>query len=272
MSASQTLLEAIPLGAIEGLTEFLPVSSTGHLIFFADVLNFNDPAGSVFEVVIQLGAILAVCVLYFKKLWAVLLGLFRRDAASWHFAIAVLLAFLPAAVIGVLLHDFIKEVLFSPYVVGVSLIVGGIVIMAAEHFYKADPHIHATEDFTPLLALKIGFAQCLAMIPGVSRSGATIIGALLMGVERKTAAEFSFFLAIPTMFGASAYDLYKGHAALTGDGMMAIAIGFVTAFITAMLVIKWFVNFISTHGFIPFAWYRIIFGIIILGWLSVHSG
>lgn len=262
-----TYLDAAFLGAIEGLTEFIPVSSTGHLILFGDLLNFNDESGKIFEVVIQLGAILAVCVLYFQKLFGVARGTLTGDKSSLRFTIAVVLAFIPAVILGVLLHDFIKTYLFSPYVVAVSLIVGGVIMYAVEHFYKKPATVHATEDFTPVLALKIGFMQCLAMIPGVSRSGATIVGALLMGVDRKAATEFSFFLAIPTMAGAAAYDLYKGHAGLTQNAMVMIAVGFVCAFIVAMAVIRWFVGFVSTHGFKPFAIYRIVFGLVILGWL-----
>jgi undecaprenyl-diphosphatase len=260
-------LDAVLLGTIEGITEFLPISSTGHLIFFGDLLNFNDASGSVFEVVIQLGAILAVCVAYFQRLWRVAQGGLQGNAAALRFILAVLLAFLPAAILGFFLHNFIKNVLFSPLVVAISLIVGGIVMLLAERWHRAPASIHCIEDFTPALSLKIGLAQCLAMIPGVSRSGATIIGALLMGVERKTAAEFSFFLAIPTMLGASGYDLWKAQHALTSDALLTILIGSITAFIVAWLVIRWFVAFVSTRGFAPFAWYRIVFGGVILGWL-----
>ncbi len=268
MSNLHHFLNAILLGTIEGITEFLPISSTGHLIFFADLLNFNETPGNVFEVVIQLGAILAVCVLYFQRLWQVVRGGLQGNAAAWRFMMAVVLAFLPAAIAGFFLHDFIKEVLFSPLVVAASLIIGGLVILAAEHWHRAPAKFHAIEDFTPVLAIKIGLAQCLAMIPGVSRSGATIIGGVLMGVERKAAAEFSFFLAIPTMLGAASFDLWKAQAALTSDALLTILVGSVTAFIVAWLVIRWFVEFVSTHGFAPFAWYRIVFGCIILGWLQ----
>lgn len=261
-----TALQAAFLGAIEGLTEFLPVSSTGHLILFADLVKFNIPSASVFEIVIQLGAILAVCVVYFEKLFGVLKGVATGKPPSLHFAAAVTIAFLPAALAGVLLHDFIKTVLFSPHIVAISLILGGVVMIAIER-RKPPSSVKAIEDFTPALSLKIGLAQCLALIPGVSRSGATIIGALLMGVERKTAAEFSFFLAIPTMVGATTYDLWKNHSTLSANDMMTILIGFITAFIVAWFVIRWFIGFVSTKDFMPFAWYRIIFGIIILVWL-----
>ena len=267
MSNLPFFLDAIILGAVEGLTEFLPISSTGHLILVADLLNFESTSDSVFEVVIQLGAILAVCVMYFQRLWQVVQGGVRGNAAAWRFILAVALAFLPAVIAGVFLHDFIKQVLFSPLVVAVSLISGGLVILAAERWHRAPAKFHNIEDFTPRLAIQIGLAQCLAMIPGVSRSGATIIGGVLMGVERKTAAEFSFFLAIPTMLGAASYDLWKAQAELTPDIMLTMLIGSITAFIVAWLVIRWFVTFVSTHGFTPFAWYRIVFGCVILAWL-----
>ena len=255
-----TFVAAALLGIIEGLTEFLPVSSTGHLILLDVLIDFQGPPGHVFEIVIQLGAILAICVLYFNRLWRVAVGL-PSDPGARHFATAVILAFLPAAVIGVILHDFIKSVLFSPVVVCVALIVGGFAILVIERM-RPVPRIHAIEKFTPALSLKIGLMQCLAMIPGVSRSGATILGALLLGVERKTAAEFSFFLAIPTMLGAATYDLWKNRADLTTDGSLLIAVGFVTAFVSAVIVVKWFVGFVGRHGFSPFAWYRIVVGAI----------
>jgi undecaprenyl-diphosphatase len=267
MSNLPFFLDGIILGAVEGITEFLPISSTGHLIFVADVLNFHSTSNSVFEVVIQLGAILAVCATYFARLWNVASKGSSGDPAAWRFIAAILLAFLPAAIAGVFLHDFIKHVLFSPLVVAISLIVGGLVILAAEHWHRAPAKFHAIEDFTPRLAVQIGLAQCLAMIPGVSRSGATIIGGVLMGVERKTAAEFSFFLAIPTMLGAASYDLWKAQAELNTDIVLTMLIGSITAFIVAWLVVRWFVTFVSTHGFTPFAWYRIIFGCVILAWL-----
>jgi undecaprenyl-diphosphatase len=259
---------AILMGIIEGLTEFLPVSSTGHLILLDELIGFQGPPGHVFEIVIQLGAILAICVLYFQRLWRVVVGL-PSDPGAQRFAMAVILAFLPAAVIGVILHDFIKSVLFSPIVVCVALIVGGFAILIIERM-RPVPRVQAIEKFTPRLSLEIGLMQCLAMIPGVSRSGATILGALLLGVERKTAAEFSFFLAIPTMFGATVYDLYKNRADLTMNGSLLIAIGFVAAFFSALLVVKWFVDFVGRHGFSPFAWYRIVVGTIGLAALLIR--
>lgn len=254
----ETILSAVVLGIIEGATEYLPVSSTGHLIIVVDLLGFAGPPGRVFEIVIQFGAVLAVCVLYFRKLWRVLLGL-PSDPQARRFATAVILAFLPAVFIGVLLHGYIKSVLFSPYVVCWSLILGGVAIMVIERL-KPVPRIHSVERFPLGLAVAIGFIQCLAMIPGVSRSGATILGAMLLGVDRKTATEFSFFLAIPTIFGAATYDLWKNRDGLTVDGSLLLVIGFVAAFATAMLTVKWLIAFVGRHSFVPFAWYRIALG------------
>jgi undecaprenyl-diphosphatase len=259
-------LQVLLLGALEGLTEFIPVSSTGHLILMQEVLGFEGPPGRVFEIAIQLGAILAVVLLYFGRLWGVLLGL-PRDPAARHFAIAVLLAFLPAAVVGALAHGFIKTVLFSPWVVAVSLILGGIAILLIERA-RPNPVIHSVEQLPLSRALAIGALQCLAMIPGVSRSGATIMGALL-GVDRRTAAEFSFFLAIPTMFGAVVYDLYKNRDTLTLDAGLIIAVGFAAAFLTALLVVRALIGFVARHGFAPFAWYRIALGSVALVLLTI---
>lgn len=251
-------LQAVLLGIVEGLTEFLPVSSTGHLILVGDLLGFDGPASSVFEVVIQLGAILAVVVGFFPRLARVLFTL-HEDPASRRFALAVVLAFLPAAIVGVFAHDFIKAVLFSPWVVSVALIVGGIVLLWVEP-HVGKPKTFEVEEFSPTLALKIGFFQVLSMIPGVSRAGATIVGALLLGVDRRAAAEFSFFLAIPTMLGASTLDLYKNSALLTMDDAQVIAVGFVAAFLSALVVVRTFVGFVGRHGFAVFGWYRIVVG------------
>lgn len=266
-----SFIQAILLGIIEGLTEFIPVSSTGHLIIAADLLNFDPAVREIFEVVIQLGAILAICVLYFSRLWAVAKGLFQKDPASWKFALIVLTSFLPSAIAGFFLHDFIKDVLFSPVVVAVSLILGGVAMLAAEKFHPPS-EVHEIEDFSFSLALKIGLAQCLAMIPGISRSGATIIGALFVGVNRKTAAEFSFFLAIPTMIGASTLDLYKNQHNLTLDHLALIATGFVSSFVVALLVVRWFVGFVGSRGFGIFAWYRILFGFLALAYAFLTMG
>lgn len=255
-------LNAVLMGLIEGLTEFLPVSSTGHLLLMNEILDFQGPEGNVFEIVIQLGAILAVVAVYFERLWKVAITL-PSSAASQRFVMAVLLAFLPAMVIGFFAHDFIKSVLFNPTVVAISLIVGGFAILWIEK-KTPKPTIHEIEDMSWKTALSIGFAQCLAMIPGVSRSGATIMGSLLLKVERRVAAEFSFFLAIPTMAAATAYDLYKNMDHLTLDDGALIAAGFVVAFFSALVVVRSFVDFVGKHGFAPFAWYRIAAGSIAL--------
>ena len=252
------LFQAIFLGIVEGVTEFLPISSTGHLIIAGKLIGFEGTTANVFEVVIQLGAILAVCVLYARKLLGVAFGL-TNDPAARRFAIAVIVAFLPAAVLGLVLHDFIKQVLFSPLVVCASLVIGGIAILLIER-WKPVPVIAEVENLTALTSFKIGLFQCIAMISGVSRSGATILGALMLGVERKTAAEFSFFLAIPTMLGATVLDLWKARHDLNLDDSAVIAVGFVVAFLSAIVVIRWLVGFVSHHGFAVFGWYRIIFG------------
>lgn len=258
-------LQAVFLGIIEGLTEFLPVSSTGHLILMGDVLGFNGPSDKVFDVVIQLGAILAVCVVYFQRLWRVALGL-THSAAAWRFVTAVVIAFLPAAILGAGLHGIIKGVLFNSTVVAIALIVGGFAILAVERFAPR-PRFAEIEGFTPALSLKIGLFQCLALIPGVSRSGATILGAEMIGVDRRTAAEFTFFLAIPTMAGATVYDLYKSWGDLNLDAGVLIAIGFVAAFLSALVVVRGFVAFVGRYGLTPFAWYRIVVGAVALALL-----
>lgn len=259
-----SLLGPLILGIVEGLTEFIPVSSTGHLILAQKLIGYDGPASDVLDVVIQVGAILAICWVYRARLWHVLITL-PSDPASRRFALDVLLAFLPAAVVGALAHDFIKRALFSPIVVAVSLIVGGIAILLIERFLARKPHVCAVDQVSPRLACGVGVFQLLAMIPGVSRSGATIMGALALGMDRKTAAEFSFFLAIPTMFGAAAYDLYKSPAALTGDSLAAIAVGLIVSFIVAIVVVRWLIRFVSRHGFSVFAWYRIVAGVAVLG-------
>lgn len=262
------LLQSILLGILEGLTEFIPVSSTGHLILAVDLMGFKGPPGKVFEIAIQLGAILAVCWAYRKKLTKVMLTLNQKE--SQRFTANILIAFLPAMIIGVMAHGFIKSVLFSPWVVSCSLIIGGIIILLVERKHIT-PKTFAPESFTPLLALKIGLCQTVAMIPGVSRSGATIIGALLLEVERRAATEFSFFLAIPTMLAATVYDIYKNYDLLTADSFALIAAGFISAFLAALLVVRTVLAFISTHGFKPFGWYRIAVGIVMLGFLLLNA-
>jgi undecaprenyl-diphosphatase len=259
---SATLFGALLLGVVEGLTEFIPVSSTGHLILLVDLIGFRGPPGKVFEIAIQLGAILAVCWLYRAKLLGVAVGLFA-GGDDLRFVRNILLGFLPAMVIGAAAHSHIKNTLFNPWVVSASLILGGVAILVIERNLKLAHH-HAIERFPVPLALAIGFFQALAMIPGVSRSGATIMGALLLRVDRKAATEFSFFLAIPTMLAATVYDLWKNRATLSPDGMETIAVGFIAAFVAAMLVVRALIAFVSRHGFTPFAWYRIAIGTLML--------
>jgi undecaprenyl-diphosphatase len=261
-----SLIVVILLGIVEGLTEFIPVSSTGHLILAGELLGFTGASSGTFEIVIQLGAILAVVVLYWRRFLNVFIGLAARDAGAWAFARNIALGFLPSAVIGLIVYKAVKAMLESPEIVAVALILGGIAILLIERAVK-HPRVHAVETMGWRTALGIGFVQCLSMIPGVSRSGATIMGALMLGVERKVAAEYSFFLAVPTMLAASTYDLLKSGAALDKGGWIDIAVGFVVSFIVAILVIRWFVGIVSRHGFAPFAWYRIIAGSIALIWL-----
>lgn len=250
------------LGVVEGVTEFLPISSTGHLILVEDLLGFEGPSGKLFEIVIQLGAILSVVWIYRDKLWRTALGLFSSSPAR-RLTFNILIAFLPAAVVGALAHDFIKAALFSPWVVSVALVAGGIAILLIERLQKTYS-VTAVEDLSPGRALAIGLFQCVAMIPGVSRAAATIMGALLMGVSRPAAAEFSFLLAIPTMFGATAYDLYQNRDTLTSDGLAVIAVGFVVSFIVALIVVKWLLRYISAHDFGAFAIYRIVVGTVMM--------
>ena len=263
------LLKTVVIGLVEGITEFLPVSSTGHILLAEQVLHFEGPQGKVFEIVIQFGAILAICLLYYAKIFATVGGVVRRDPTSIRFATAVIVAFLPAAVIGVALHKYIKLMLDTPIVVPIALIVGGIAILIIER-YAQRPHIKSVDDIDWKTALFVGFCQCLAMIPGVSRSGATIMGARVLRVDRATSAEFSFFLAIPTMLGAAVYDTYKNWKTLDWQGGGLIAVGFVVAFLSALVVVKPFVRFISRHGFGVFAWYRIVIGALALVLLLMH--
>jgi len=251
--------KTVLIGVVEGLTEFLPVSSTGHILLTEQVLHFQGPPGKVFEIVIQFGAILSVIYLYRVKIWATVTGVLARERVALHFATIVIVAFLPAAVIGVALHKYIKEMLGQPLVVAVALIIGGIVILVIERLARR-PRVKAVDEIGWKTALFIGFCQCLAMIPGVSRSGATIMAARVARVDRPPSAEFSFFLAIPTMLGATVYDLYKNRDALDWHGGGLIALGFVVSFFSALVVVRAFVAFISRHGFWVFAWYRIVVG------------
>lgn len=251
------IIEALFLGLIEGLTEFLPVSSTGHLLLVGHFLGFES-TGKTFEVLIQLGAILAILSVYFNRLWAIAKAL-PYDPDARRFVVGVLIAFLPAALIGAVLHGFIKEVLFNPWIVCMTLIAGGFVLLLVDGMPLQATHKDATRFPLPMYA-KIGLMQCLAMVPGVSRSGATIVGAMLMGADKRSAAEFSFFLAMPTMTGAFVYDLLKNYKILTEDDAAIIVAGFITAFISALVVVKTLLDYVSRHGFMPFALWRIIVG------------
>ena len=256
------------LGLLEGLTEFIPVSSTGHILLAGHFLGFNSP-GRAFEVLIQLGAIMAILGVYAGRL----VQIFRaapHDPVARRFILSVLLAFLPAAVVGVLAHDFIKTVLFeTPMLIAIMLIVGGVILLFVDR-YAPTPTVTEVEDIRPATAFKIGLVQCLALIPGVSRSGSTIVGAMLMGVGKRAAAEFSFFLSMPTMAGAFAYDLLKNRDILDAQAMGNIVVGFVCAFIAALIVVKWLLNYVSKHGYALFAWWRIIVGTLAL--LALAAG
>lgn len=251
------VIKALTLGAVEGFTEFLPVSSTGHLLLVGHFLGFESK-GHTFEVLVQLGAILAIVIVYFRKILQIVLGL-PNDPAARRFVLCVLAAFLPAAIIGAFAHSFIKEVLFNPYIVCVTLVVGGIVLLAVDRM-KFEFRHNDVMDFSVPMCLKIGFCQCLAMVPGVSRSGATIVGAMFMGADKRAAAEFSFWLAMPTMAGAFAYDLFKNYKLLEVNDVVTISIGFVAAFFAALVVVRGFLAFVSKRGFTLFAWWRIIVG------------
>ena len=264
------LLIALILGIVEGVTEFLPVSSTGHLILATELLGFDADKWAAFNVIIQLGAILAIVVLYWRTFWAVLEGLFRRNPMSWRFVRNILIGFLPSAILGFILLKYIEALLGDPKVVAVMFILGGIAILVIERLAKRTDIVGVSE-MPVRTAVGIGIAQCLAMVPGVSRSGATIMGALSLGVERRTAAEFSFFLAVPTMVGATTLEFLKHRQELLagahGVGFGTVAVGFVVSFVVALVVVRAFVHYISRHGFAPFAWYRIIVGAAALVWL-----
>src|ERR1700758_4834387 len=262
-------LRAVILGVVEGVTEFLPVSSTGHLLLVGRFFDLGeDSFWKSFDVLIQLGAILAIVALYFVKLWRIALGMFS-DPYARRFVIGVLVAFLPAVVIGLIAGKYIKEFLFNPWVVCFTLIVGGAILLWVDQL-DLEPHEHDATRFPLPMYLTIGIAQCLAMIPGVSRSGASIVAAMLLGADKRAAAEFSFFLAIPTMVGAFAYDFYKSRAELTTDHLGIVAIGFVVSFITAVIVVKTFLDYVTRHGFQLFAWWRVIVGT--LGLVALAMG
>jgi undecaprenyl-diphosphatase len=268
------LIKAAIMGVVEGLTEFLPISSTGHLILAAALLDMPGEKIKLFEVVIQTGAIMAIVSLYAAKLWETLVGLPTQRQAQ-RFTLNVLVGFFPAALAGVLFIDFIKGVLFNPVVVALGFIVGGFVILWAEHLQKrgAQVHVDDVDNVRWQDALKVGLVQCTALVPGVSRSGATIIGAMLLGFNRKAATEFSFFLAIPMLFGAAAYDIYKNRDLLSAADIPLFAVGLVVSWLSAWVCVKWLLRFVGNHTFVPFAWYRIAFGGLILltaslGWVD----
>jgi undecaprenyl-diphosphatase len=264
---AETIVSALLLGIVEGLTEFIPVSSTGHILLLGHFIGFES-TGKVFEVVIQLGAVCAILAAYAVRFTRLALAL-PRSAAARRFIAGIVLAFIPAAIAGVLLHDFIKTVLFeSPQLICTMLILGGVALLMIDR-RAPEPRFHDAMDFPVWLAVAIGCCQMLALVPGVSRSGATIGGALLLGADKRAAAEFSFFLALPTMAGAFAYDLYANRDALSADDAALIGIGFVAAFLAALLVVKTLLDFVGRHGFAPFAWWRIgvgVLGLALLTW------
>jgi undecaprenyl-diphosphatase len=264
----ELLFGALFLGIVEGLTEFLPVSSTGHLILVVDLIGFEGPPGQVFEVVIQLGAIGAVCWEYSRRFARAASGLFT-EPDQFRFVRNILLAFLPSVVIGALAYGYIKTYLFDPWLVVISLILGGFAILWIERNLPAARY-ETVERMPARIAFYVGLCQVISMIPGVSRAGATIMGGLLLGIDRRTATEFSFFLAVPTMLAAAVYDLYKNWGDLNADGLTVIAIGFVAAFLSALVVVRGLIAFVSRHGFAPFAWYRITIGLVMATFLLLR--
>ena len=262
------LVKALILGVVEGLTEFLPISSTGHLILAGDLLDFNDERGKLFEIVIQSGAILAVVWEYRAKIASVLGGLATEKAAQ-RFTLNLFIAFLPLAVLGLAFGKAIKANLFAPVPVAAAFIIGAFVILWAER-KNHRVRIETIDEMRPMDALKMGIAQAFALIPGTSRSGSTIIGGMLFGLSRKAATEFSFFLAIPTLGVATIYQIYKERALLNADDLGMWIVGFISAFVSAFLCVRWLLRYISSHDFVPFAWYRIVFGIVVL--LTWHFG
>ncbi|MBU6140557.1 MAG: undecaprenyl-diphosphate phosphatase [Proteobacteria bacterium] len=259
------IFKAAFLGIIEGLTEFIPVSSTAHLLLASHLIDFTAIKNNLFEIVIQLGAILAICVIYRRRIFDLLVHF--KEKSQQKFILNLILAFLPAAIIGAALHSLLKALFFNNLTIAIALILGGIVMIAIDRKPKKSA-VEELEKITPLNAFYIGLFQCLAMIPGVSRSGATIIGGLLLGLNRKVAAEFSFFLAIPTIAAASLYDLYKNSSELSFADIEVISVGLIASFLSALLVIKWFINFVSKNSFVPFGIYRIIVGTLVLIFLS----
>ena len=260
------LLKAFILGIVEGLTEFLPISSTGHLILAGALLGWSDQKAKLFDVAIQTGAMFAIIWYYRVRIGATIRGIFS-DPVAKRFALNVLIAFMPAAVLGVLFASSIKTYLFKPVPVALAFIVGGLIIFWVEYRHRMQsirPRVFELDDLTAADALKLGIAQAFALIPGTSRSGATIIGGMLFGLSRRTATEFSFFLAIPTLIGAGAYDTFKYRAILSMADIPLFAVGLATAFFSALLCVHWLIRFVATHSFVAFAWYRIVFGVIVL--------
>jgi undecaprenyl-diphosphatase len=255
-------VKAAIMGIVEGLTEFLPISSTGHLILAGSLLGFSDDKSKVFDIAIQTGAIVAVMIVYWQRLRETMVGL-GSDAKAQRFAINVAIAFVPAVVLGLLFGKAIKAHLFTPVVVASTFIIGGFIILWAEKRTTV-ARIHSVDEMTRMDALKVGLVQCLAMIPGTSRSGATIIGGMLLGMNRQAATDFSFFLAIPTLIGAGAYSLFKERALLSAADIPLFGVGLVFSFLSAWLCVRWLLRYITTHNFVPFAWYRIAFGIVVL--------
>jgi undecaprenyl-diphosphatase len=257
------LVKAAIMGVVEGFTEFLPISSTGHLILAASLLNFTGEKVKVFEIAIQTGAIFAVILVYWQRLRDTATA-FASDARARRFTLNVAIAFVPAVLLGLLFGKVIRTHLFNPVVVATTFIVGGFIILWAERRQARTVRIERVDDMTPLDALKVGLVQCLAMIPGTSRSGATIIGGMLLGLSRKAATDFSFFLAIPTLIGAGAYSLVKDRALLSAADLPLFGVGLLFSFISAWLCVRWLLRYIATHDFVPFAWYRIVFGCVVL--------
>jgi undecaprenyl-diphosphatase len=263
------LLKALVLGVVEGLTEFLPISSTGHLILVGDLLGFSDEKAKVFEIVIQTGAMLAIVWEYRVKFLGVLVGLASERAAQ-RFALNLAVAFMPAAILGLAFSKLIKAHLFHAVPVALAFIVGGVIILWVERSLRPRVRIERVDDMTWLDALKVGIAQAFALIPGTSRSGATIIGGMLFGLSRRAATEFSFFLAVPTLVAAGAYDFWKNRALFDTGDLGLFAVGSVTAFVSAFLCVRWLLRYIATHDFTPFAWYRIAFGVAVL--VTAYTG
>ena len=257
------LAKAAIMGIVEGLTEFLPISSTGHLILAGALLGFDDEKAKVFDIAIQTGAIFAVILVYWQTIKSTVVAL-PRQAKAQRLALNVVIGFLPAVILGLAFGSAIKAHLFTPVVVATTFIVGGFIILWAEKRPPGSVRVENVDDMTPLDALKVGLVQCFAMIPGTSRSGSTIIGGMLLGLSRQAATDFSFFLAIPTLIGAGAYSLYKSRALLSVADLPMFVVGLVFSFVSAWLCVRWLLRYISTHDFVPFAWYRIAFGIVVL--------